>query len=373
MELSSFLPTTIAIPIDPALMGYLLSDDTRLPAAPAGARLAADDPRLSLQRAVAGDADGGASYFSAALPGAEAAVAAALASLGDAGALPRVCGAAPVDGGWASSRGGGPSEALRCCCAGEVWALLKASGRVRGAAAAAAAAPGAAAPPQLTLQRWLPNLEPARELRCLVVGGALAGVRQRLCGEPPPAAARASARAQLRELLAAGGLAAALRGLGEACSIDVHDAGGAGGLLLLGAGPAAAFFEGGEHPPGRWAEEGEEGEGDEGGGGQRGAAGGGGGALGFHPLAAHGFPAEMFHFAAERVAAAVGGALEPGEEAGGLLSELAAGGGAGGAAPALGGGWQALVASLEARGAFGGADGDSGSDSGEGGGAQATA
>jgi hypothetical protein len=361
--LAPHLLPSVSIPITAELLAYLLSDDTRLPCPPAGAPpLAPDDPRLPLQLAGAADGDGGASFFSRPLPAAESAVAAALASLGPPGALPRACGAAPVDGGWAASRGGGPGEALRCVCAGEVWALLKASERVRravaDAASAAAAAPGAAAPLLLTLQRWLPGLQPQRELRCLVAGGALAGVRQRLCGAPPPTAARVALRAALRRLLADAGLAAAC----EACAVDVcwlgdgEGAGaagereGAGGLVLLGAGPAEAFWEGSMDPPGRWEEEGEEGVGGGGGG-------GGAGRVEFHPHAAHGFPMEVFHFAAERVAAAAGGGLEPGQEAGGLLSELAAGGGE----PALGGGWQALVAALHERGAFGGGD-SSGSD-----------
>lgn len=363
MSLSTFLPPSVSIPIDAPLLTYLLSDDTRLPRPPAGARLCAEDPRLPLQRA--GD---DASFFSEALPTAEAAVSSALASLGGDGAFPRACGVAPVDGGWASSRCGGPGEALRCGCAGEVWALLKASARVRDAAAAAAAAPGAAAPPRLVLQRWLPGLQPQLELRCLVARGALAGVRQRLCGAPPPAAARAVVRERLHRLLAEGGLAAALHALGDACTIDVHAGGAAGdggGLLLLGAGPAGAYWGVGEDPRGVWEEEGS-GEAREGGGGSGGscgaAAAAAAGALGFHPLAAHGFPAELYHFAAERVAAVAGSGMEPGQEAGGLLSELAAGNGA-----ELGGGWQALIASLEERGAFGGADSD-GSACGEGGG-----
>jgi hypothetical protein len=323
----------VSLPLSREDLAYLSSDETRLPAPAPGAALLPGDPRAAL--------DG--ELFAPAREALERGLAGALRALGGA-ALPRACGVAPWDAGWAAQRAGF-GECLRCSSVGEVWALLMASERVHRAAAAAAAAPAAAAPPCLVLWQWLPELRSEGEVRCVLRGGALAHAARRQGGSAAlPPALRATVEAFVAAhdwRAAAGGAAPPGADLALDLYVPLGSAGGGGaGVVVLDLAPLAC-------DPAPLSD-----------------AGGGGGApppppapggLHFHPWAAHAFPDELFHYAAERVAAGTvgraGGGLEGGSAAGGLVSALAQ---QHGEEQGLGGGagWAALVEALHARGEF---------------------
>lgn len=109
-----------------ASAAYLTSDDSRLPAPVDSVPLLPGDARRLLL------ASGEADVFSPALPGVEKALHDALTSLSGDGALPRACGAAPIDACWICPVGD-LTTPLRACCVSDVWTLLKASDLVRDA------------------------------------------------------------------------------------------------------------------------------------------------------------------------------------------------------------------------------------------------
>ena len=343
-EIAHLCVPFVTIPLSPEDLAFLQSDETRLPAPCGASALLPSDPRAALARL----GEGGA-LFSAPRPALEAGLLAALRGLGGA-AFPTACGVAPWDAGWASQQVGF-GESLRCCSAGEVWVLLMASERVQRAAAAvaSAAAAGPCAPlaprPCLVLRQWLADLRGEGEVRCAVQGGAVAQATRRRGGAPdlPPAL-----RASVEAFVAAQDWRAASGGA-ERFLLDVYvplgaSGGGGSGIVVLDMAPC---------PQPQPADAGAGAAGAEGAGAEPPAPAPSG--LHFHPWAAHAFPEEVLHYAAERVSAStvgrVGGGLEAESLAGGLVSELAQ---AHGEEQGLGGGggWTALVEALHARGAF---------------------
>jgi hypothetical protein len=319
--LAAHCPPNVCIPLSVSDLCFLSSDETRLPA-PVGA-LPRQDPRHALL------ACGDASLFSPPRPALEGALGAALLSLGPA-VLPRACGVAPWDGGWASQQAGF-GECLRCSSVGEVWTLLLASERVHAAAAAAVAAATAAAAgaapavpptpltpsPCILLSAWIPELRQEGEVRCELQGNRLVSAVRRRGSPALPAPLRATI-----EAFVASQDWVSVCGSGSSTSSSTSSSSAACVTLdlyvPLGAGGGASGCEGvlvlDMSPSQRAGTEAEEGAPTSSG-------------LHFHPWAAHSFPAELYHYAAERVCASTvgraGGGLEEGSAAGGLLSELA--------------------------------------------------
>jgi hypothetical protein len=119
-------PRGQAVTLCAASAAYLTSDDSRQPAPVGSIPLLPGDARRLLL------ASGEADVFSPALPGVEEALHDALTSLSGDGALPRACGAAPIDACWICPVGD-LTTPLRACCVSDVWTLLKASDLVRDA------------------------------------------------------------------------------------------------------------------------------------------------------------------------------------------------------------------------------------------------
>jgi hypothetical protein len=310
----------------PGSSAYLSSNDTRLPAPSPTTALLPGDAR----RAFAGAS---ADFFSPPLPAAERELAAALARVGGA-ALVKACGAAPLDAAWASANGDATAP-MRCASVSDVWALLKASDRVRDATRAATAR---GVTPWVEVHAWLPRVDPRRELRAFLRGdGALAAVAARhdsaALAFPTEDAQRAAAaavsaflsdRTALCALVSAHG-GAAIDVLLHAKRVRVVDVSArdrhaekAGYTwdeidALGAAAPCAVRFR---SEDGRSA-----------------------GGVHFPPFSAHAFPDDVFDFAALRVGA--GGAL-CGEDP----ALLRAAGRAGAK------GWEGLIESLAADGLF---------------------
>jgi hypothetical protein len=310
-----------------------------------------------------------AALFSPARAALDSQLYASLRALGGS-ASPRACGVTPWDAGWASQNSGGGSECLKCSSAGEVWTLLLTSERLHKAAREAAASVAAdataavtpAAAPCLLLRQWVPDMRAEGEVHCRVRCSS-SGERSMQCivrgsGAVPSQALQASIDAFMAQPFldwraATGGaqdylvhlyLPLACRG-GQCNGVRILDI---TPLQQVAAQCSAA-------PPAEAA--GEAGSGGEEGGQHPG--------IHFHPWAAHAFPEEVFHYAAERMCAstvgAVGGGLD-GPPAGGLVTELAQEHAKEGVFSS--GGWAHFVEALHAKGAFRlpGEEGDSSSE-----------